>query len=1128
MNHCSLLKLVTMVSVCSDNSVPASFASTYQRVYLTAGTAYTFSGYVDTSEVSSFGKDGGVYLRFMNSTGTELVASRRADYVTQDDIAGGWTRLEVSYIPNTTGWYRVGVILKNAAGSIYADDFQLEAQTVWSTDANEQQCAGASSYNLLQIGSFELWNGTTADRDQDPVYWTYDATKATPSADGAYGDEGFSMYIPGVLTEKRRASQTVPLVCPGTTTFILSGWGKASAIMDDNPDTAITGDNDTGERFFGLIAKLTYSDGSTEYHYVQFDTLYTDWQYASGFVVPKETTKVVTSITVSTAYDYNANYARFDNILLTQEPAQTYTYDEEGNLKTVIDAATGEEAYTYEGANLTEYISSGSGTYQYDYDENNNLTKAWSDGVGTNTTYDSAGNTTGTKLSEVDEDGNVVTGNLYLQSSAEYTSDGNYVESITDVNRRTVHYTYSAIGHLLTTTVDKITDELVTTRTYLPNSDRLSETTMENWATVKNSYTRGMLSEVTRKAYLNGGTAADAIWQKYVMTYDKWGNVTEIKVKGSSGTTASTPTSWYTGITLGKYTYSGENGVLEKMEYGNGTYITYEYDIYGRQTRVKHWDASDTLVSQEHYFYNGNGDVSRMEHLDGAGKLLEAYIYEYDSLGRLIRSQLEDDASLQLKTEHIYDASNRLSRQNYYIDGVDFTEEFVYNEKDGSLSQMTTANGDTLTYSYDSIKRLWKVNAANEDGKLYTKEYEYFHYDGTSEGALATNEITELSYSGIGKGAVFNYDYDYLGNITSYSHGNTKATYDYDDLGQLISVTDDGVTTTYTYDTAGNIRQVSQDGTVVDTYTYGNNNWKDLLTAFNGGKIAYEGQTFNTTTGAVTGTPTSGNPISYFNGTRWNFTWANGRQLMSASTTDSTGLVDTEISYTYDLNGLRNSKTVITNTYAIVQHTVTFVADGVTVKTMTVDDGYVLKDSDYPAVPKKAGYHGNWNKYTGPITGDITIQASYHVPYSCTVTFRADNVIVKVMTVQDGYVLNATDYPSVPKKANYTGVWDVYNGPITTDVTINAIYIPNDSQIPVPTLPPDLEIMSADDEEAASATEASASATSSPSLHLTDTVTEQHDYIYASGRLLREVITTTDAEGNVTTQTLEFTYDGNG
>ena len=31
----------------------------------------------------------------------------------------------------------------------------------------------------------------------------------------------------------------------------------------------------------------------------------------------------------------------------------------------------------------------------------------------------------------------------------------------------------------------------------------------------------------------------------------------------------------------------------------------------------------------------------------------------------------------------------------------------------------------------------------------------------------------------------------------------------------------------------------------------------------------------------------------------------------------------------------------------------TFQADGTTVKTMTVEDGYVLKDSDYPAVPEQ-------------------------------------------------------------------------------------------------------------------------------------------------------------------------------
>ena len=38
---------------------------------------------------------------------------------------------------------------------------------------------------------------------------------------------------------------------------------------------------------------------------------------------------------------------------------------------------------------------------------------------------------------------------------------------------------------------------------------------------------------------------------------------------------------------------------------------------------------------------------------------------------------------------------------------------------------------------------------------------------------------------------------------------------------------------------------------------------------------------------------------------------------------------------------MRTSKTVTTKTYAVVTHTVTFVADGVTIKTMTVDAGYV-------------------------------------------------------------------------------------------------------------------------------------------------------------------------------------------
>ena len=42
------------------------------------------------------------------------------------------------------------------------------------------------------------------------------------------------------------------------------------------------------------------------------------------------------------------------------------------------------------------------------------------------------------------------------------------------------------------------------------------------------------------------------------------------------------------------------------------------------------------------------------------------------------------------------------------------------------------------------------------------------------------------------------------------------------------------------------------------------------------------------------------------------------------------------------------------------------------------------------------------------------------------------------------------------------------------------------------------------------------------------TVTEEHSYIYAGGRFLRETITTTAANGTVTTKVLDFAYDAQG
>ena len=95
-------------------------------------------------------------------------------------------------------------------------------------------------------------------------------------------------------------------------------------------------------------------------------------------------------------------------------------------------------------------------------------------------------------------------------------------------------------------------------------------------------------------------------------------------------------------------------------------------------------------------------------------------------------------------------------------------------------------------------------------------------------------------------------------------------------------------TYTYTYDGFGNI--LTANG---HTYTYSTGDWKDLLLRFDGELISCDGM---------------GSPTSSYNGTRYTFTWENGRSLATA--TDGT----TNISYAYDADGLRTSKTVNSTT----------------------------------------------------------------------------------------------------------------------------------------------------------------------------------------------------------------------
>ncbi len=332
---------------------------------------------------------------------------------------------------------------------------------------------------------------------------------------------------------------------------------------------------------------------------------------------------------------------------------------------------------------------------------------------------------------------------------------------------------------------------------------------------------------------------------------------------------------------LAKYQYESgvNNGRLQKMTFGNDQTVQYSYDKFDRTTKEQY-----NNVTYE-YAYDASGQLAKQTSTAG-----EEYNYEYDSLGRLIRSSEYNDGTFEQRTEHIYDASNRLTKQRWYNAGGTTTMSYAYSTTTGLLSSLnaTVQNSSIpVTYTYQGANQL----RSKAIGSVMTKAYNF----GTSSG-YRTALPNYVNYRDSSGNLIYgdNCYYDSNGRLVkildSGSSTTTRAIYGYDQQGQLTSATVGGTSYTYTYDTAGNI-QSKKVGSTTTNYTYGNSAWRDLLTAYNGGSITYSG----------------GNPTKYYDGST--FTWTQGRRLATAK------VGSTNISYTYDMAGVRSSKTVGSTKY---------------------------------------------------------------------------------------------------------------------------------------------------------------------------------------------------------------------
>lgn len=604
--------------------------------------------------------------------------------------------------------------------------------------------------------------------------------------------------------------------------------------------------------------------------------------------MPKRSGKTVKNIHIYCAYDYNSGTAWFDNIALRQEPVQTYRYDEKGNVTAATQTGTGTENAQYDsnGVDLLQYTAANGTKYSYEYNNAHDVTKTTVGSLTATTSYNKSGNTTGARLVGKDSNGNV---SLALQSSATPTADRNHTSSVTDANGSTTSYTYNSQTELLATSTNAAGRQ--TTYEYYLSSGRAKSTYQSGVAAIGYTYSGGRLSQLDRKTYRSGA----AQHQYYNFAYNVWGQTTATKV-GSR--TLSTNT---------YYNYVNDDtargGNLKSTTYANGDSVSYTYDRFDRLVRKSY--NSGSYVA---YAYNAEGSLARLSYGDSTGELA-SYRFEYDSLGRLIRSaELDADGGTVQRTEHIYDGYNRLSRQSWTLGGKTYTEYYSYDDAtDGSMTSFRTTAAQTLHFTYDALRRLQKTTVTDGSGTLFTVARSYY-----TTGGKATTRTEYFNYR-MPNGSLIagdRYVYDALGNITELQEAElasgssarrTKVRYTYDGQNQLrtetrytyssnTDTTGTSVTYTYNYDTAGNLQSVQKNGATVQTYTYGDSQWRDLLTKVGGTTISYDA---------------SGNPKNWYNGTTYTgLTWKNGRQLAQITTGGRTS------AYRYDADGIRTYKKV--------------------------------------------------------------------------------------------------------------------------------------------------------------------------------------------------------------------------
>ncbi len=350
-------------------------------------------------------------------------------------------------------------------------------------------------------------------------------------------------------------------------------------------------------------------------------------------------------------------------------------------------------------------------------------------------------------------------------------------------------------------------------------------------------------------------------------------------------------------VSYGYQNGADESRLQSSVAYANGGKETYAYTDMSITTTVENADGTKEPETSTQsmltgvkvdgkdafaYSYDKEGNITELE--DKLNGVTYTYTYQNGELqsvkgsnGFLLTNTLQDDSNEAQKLSKY----TRTATYQYGGSGHKMSYQYLNSNTDqlnasgittlicgGTVSENVTADGDNHEFV---IK--------NKSGKKILGR--------TIKSGEKASSVSYLT------GDELSYIYDDNGNITSIrKNGAVQQTYTYDAFGQLKTETDaeNGRKSSYVYDLNGNIKSqtITVNGkTTTHNYTYGDSDWRDLLTAYDGQAITYD---------------QNGNPLTYRNGIK--LTWKDGRQL--ASYEDDTY----KITYDYNVSGIRVKKTV--------------------------------------------------------------------------------------------------------------------------------------------------------------------------------------------------------------------------